>query len=115
MEITPLKGMVYVAGPMTLGVRQDNIVNAINVGTELVKAGWAAFLPQLHYFWNDVHSFTWEEWLAYDFCVIQQCVAILRLPGESKGADQEENFALNLNIPIYFSVDEFLKDHNYGH
>jgi hypothetical protein len=104
--------MVYVAGPMTLGIREDNIAKAINVGSELIKAGWAAFLPQLSYYWTDVHPYTWEEWLAYDFCIITQCVSIVRIQGKSKGADAEEEFAKTLNIPVYYSVEEFLKNND---
>jgi uncharacterized protein DUF4406 len=105
----PLKGMVYVAGPMTLGVREENIANAMMAGVELMNAGWAAFLPQLSYFWDDQMPQAWEKWLAYDLAIIQRCIAIVRLRGESKGADVEEAFANTQNIPVFFSVDSFVK------
>jgi hypothetical protein len=112
MTIIPLKGMVYVAGPMTLGVREDNIASAMTAGAELMKVGWAAFLPQLSYYLTDKYPFTWEEMLSYDFCIIESCIAIVRLPGESKGADEEEKFAKRLGIPVYYSVEAFLNNEN---
>jgi len=42
------------------------------------------------------------EWLA-------KCDAVLRLPGESKGADIEKDYALSLGIPVFFSIDDLLE------
>ena len=32
--------------------------------------------------------------------------AVLRLPGESAGADREVQHAKSLNIPVYYSIEE---------
>jgi hypothetical protein len=105
----PLKGLVYVAGPMTLGVREENITQAMRVGTILRGAGWAAFLPQLSYYWDDQFPASWEEWLDYDATIIERCVAVIRIPGESRGADREEAFAAELGVPVFYSAKEFIE------
>lgn len=108
MPITPLKGLVYVAGPMTLGVRQDNLNAAMEAGSALLRLGWTPIMPQLSYDFVDKYKFTWEQMLAADFCIILNCVAIIRLPGESKGADAEEEFTRSLGKPVYYSVLDFI-------
>lgn len=40
--------------------------------------------------------------------LIARCDAILRVPGESKGADQDVKLAMELGIPVYHSLDELL-------
>ncbi len=40
--------------------------------------------------------------------LIARCDAILRVPGESKGADQDVKLAKELGIPVYYSLDELL-------
>ena len=38
--------------------------------------------------------------------LLQRCDAVLRLPGESRGADQDVAIARSRNLPVYFSLDE---------
>ena len=38
--------------------------------------------------------------------LLQHCDGVLRLPGESKGADQDVAIARERVIPVYFSLDE---------
>ncbi|WP_255368817.1 DUF4406 domain-containing protein [Agromyces sp. CF514] len=38
--------------------------------------------------------------------LLQRCDAVLRLPGASKGADQDVAIARSRNLPVYFSLDE---------
>ena len=38
--------------------------------------------------------------------LLQHCDAVLRLPGESKGADQDVAIARDRGLPVYYSVDE---------
>jgi len=36
---------------------------------------------------------------------LPQCSAVLRLPGESAGADAEVEFAMALNIPVFDNIE----------
>ncbi|MDF0514311.1 DUF4406 domain-containing protein [Agromyces sp. H3Y2-19a] len=38
--------------------------------------------------------------------LLQHCDAVLRLPGASRGADQDVAIARDRGIPVYFSLDE---------
>jgi hypothetical protein len=38
--------------------------------------------------------------------LIERCDAILRLPGESKGADNDVKLANERGIPVYYHIDE---------
>jgi hypothetical protein len=38
--------------------------------------------------------------------LLERCDAVLRLAGESRGADQDVVIALNRGIPVYYSLDE---------
>jgi len=38
--------------------------------------------------------------------LLQRCDAVLRLPGESRGADQDVAIAQRRGIPVYYSLDE---------
>lgn len=38
--------------------------------------------------------------------LLKRCDAVLRLPGESRGADQDVAIARNRGIPVYFRLDE---------
>lgn len=38
--------------------------------------------------------------------LLQHCDAVLRLPGASRGADQDVAIARGRGIPVYFSLDE---------
>ena len=38
--------------------------------------------------------------------LLEHCDAVLRLPGESTGADQDVAIARRRGLPVYYSLDE---------
>ena len=38
--------------------------------------------------------------------LLQRCDAVLRIPGESRGADQDVALARELGLPVYFDVND---------
>jgi hypothetical protein len=40
-----------------------------------------------------------------DLALLACCDIMVRLPGESKGADLEEQFAKSKNIPVLYNLD----------
>ena len=104
---------VYIASPYTIGDTAVNVRRQMDVFEELVKTGKIApFAPLLYHFQHLVHPKRPSEWLALDFEWVKVCDCLLRLPGESKGADEEEHFARTFNIPVFYSIEE-LKAHYY--
>jgi len=95
---------VYVAGPITLGDYPTNIRNAINAGLELLKLGHSPYIPHLDFLLVLIQPMSFEQLLEWDKNWLLLCDSLLRLPGESKGADIEEAFAREHDIPVYYSI-----------
>jgi hypothetical protein len=49
------------------------------------------------------------DWLDMDFAWVAASDAVLRLPGESKGADMETAFAVERGIPVFHSVADLVR------
>lgn len=101
------------AGPITLGNIEDNVANAIEVGQVLLGAGYAPFIPHLSHYAEPMATWTqnptrYEEWLDLDRSYIAVCDALLRLPGDSRGADREVAWAQELQIPVFTNIDKLL-------
>jgi len=71
-----------------------------------VKLGHYPYVPHLNAFWHLVHPRDHHEWLDMDFVWLEQCNVLLRLPGDSRGADAEVRLAHEIGIPVYLSMDE---------
>lgn len=95
----PIK--VYVAGPISKGNTGNNVRAGIDAAEALVKAGMVPYLPHTTHFWHMIHPHDHAEWLELDFEWLRVCDAVLRLPGESVGADKETAEACRLGIPVY--------------
>lgn len=54
------------------------------------------------------NELTHADWLKVDFEFIRRCDAVLRLPGESVGADAEIAEAKRLGIPVFVSVEDVI-------
>jgi hypothetical protein len=99
---------VYVAGPITSsGNLLLNVKKALNVGSFLLKRGYAPYVPHLTCYWEIVanEEFTYEDWLSLDIEWLSTCDAVLRLEGDSKGADREVSIALSKRIRVYHSLE----------
>jgi uncharacterized protein DUF4406 len=100
---------IYVAGPLSTGTYNDvvrNVRNAIDHADSIMLLGAAPYLPHLTHFWNLFHPHQWQEWMNLDREYLLKCDAILRLPGESKGADQEVTWAKAAGLPVYYTMVE---------
>ena len=92
---------IYVAGPYTGGDPVLNVRKAIEAGEQLIALGFVPFIPHLSHLWHLVSSHDIEYWYSYDIEWLIKCDALLRLPGDSKGADAEVALALELDIPVF--------------
>jgi len=100
---------IYIAGPLSTGDYSDiisNIRNAIDHADSVLLLGGAPYLPHLTHFWNLFHPHGWEEWMKLDKEFLVKCDGLLRLPGSSKGADLEVQWAREANIPVYHTMQE---------
>ena len=71
-----------------------------------MDAGFAPFVPHLSHFQRFHRPRPDDDWLAVDFAWVEVSDALLRLPGDSVGADAEVRLASRLQIPLLHSVEE---------
>ncbi len=99
---------IYIAGPYTQGDVAVNVRNAVLAANEVLDAGHTPFVPHLTHLWHLITPRPYEDWLCLDIKWLKICDVVIRLPGESAGADEEVAVAERLNIPVFGSVAEFL-------
>ena len=99
---------IYVAGPLTQGSLWRNVEAAQDAGARLMEAGHAPFIPHL-FAYMALHEcalgFSYEDWMTLDFAWLEQCEALLRLPGESPGSEREVARAHELGIPVFYGEE----------
>jgi len=101
--------LVYVAGPYTNPDPIENTHKALveaDTMYELSEHELVPVVPHLTAFWHLVRPHDYAHWLEYDLKVLSRCDAILRLPGESSGADGEVEFAEMNGIPVFHHRSE---------
>jgi len=97
---------IYIAGPYTKGDTIVNIREAIIAADLMMMFGHIPFVPHLTGFWHLLSPKSYDKWMKYDAEWLKSCDALLRLEGESKGADEEVEIAKSLGIQVYFSAWE---------
>lgn len=115
------KRRIYIAGPIAKGDLKHNIQQATDAFIALAKSGFAPFCPHWSCFSGPIvnlggapiayamvtpNDLTHADWLGIDLSWVSVSDCVLRLPGESVGADMEVRFARQNNIPVFFAVDE---------
>jgi len=100
---------LYLSGPYTLGDTALNVRNAIEAGDTLISEGYVPFIPHLSHFQHLICPRNYEDWMSLDLQWIERCDALIRLPGESSGADREMVKADELGKPVFLGLNSFLK------
>jgi hypothetical protein len=99
---------VYVAGPYSKPDPQMNVEKAIDVGELVFAAGFYPFVPHSNHFWEARHPRPYLDWMRFDRAWLTRADALLRMPGESSGADEEIEAALRLSIPVFYSLESLI-------
>ena len=98
--------MSYIAGPYSQGDVCENVRKACFAGDAILKKGHIPFIPHLTHLWHLISPKPYKEWLRIDIEMMSICDAVLRLTGESKGADSEVAEAQKLCMIIYYSLED---------
>jgi hypothetical protein len=111
--------MIYVAGPLSKGNVALNIREALQTADLLWQLGFVPIVPHLTHFWNcmiphEDTRYADSFWMMYDFAVLAHCDALFRIPGESIGADMEEQFCNDANIPVFYELGALRQWQNKG-
>jgi len=91
---------VYIASPYTKGDVAANVRQSMDAFEELASLGFIPYCPLLTHFQHMVHPRNYEFWLSYDLEWLAVCDVMIRIDGESAGADKEERFANEHGIPV---------------
>lgn len=98
---------VYIASPYTKGDVAINVRKSIDAFNQLLDLGLAPFSPiAMSHFIHMIYPVDYEKWLDFDFIWVKTCDCLLRLPGESSGADREIQVAIENNIPVFYSIED---------
>lgn len=95
---------IYVSGPLTQGDTIGHVRRAIETGLALRDAGLVPVVPHLSVLSELVSARPYDYWLEYDVALLSRCDALLRLPGESRGAEIEVAHARERGIPVFLSL-----------
>lgn len=101
--------MVYIAGPYTARAgksEDDHVADALVVATAVRDAGHVPYVPHLSHYWHARHPRPYEDWMAIDLAIVGRCDALLRMQGDSPGADREVAHAKALGLPVVYDVSE---------
>jgi hypothetical protein len=104
---------VYIASPYSIGSKIDNVKASFQVYNKLVKRGYYPFAPLTSHYINQLYRLSYDKWLEIDMYWLDKCDCLLRLPGESRGADKELNRMVMLKKPIFYNIndlDDYYKD-----
>lgn len=115
-----MKHKIYIASPYTSGDKLQMVRLQIDAWHLLRDYGFIPIAPLLTHYMNEVRERSHAEWLEYDFEILKMCQGIIRLRPKdnfgreipSKGADMEQEEAINLGIPVLsFDTIEDLKNY----
>jgi len=96
---------VYIASPYTLGDVAINVKRQMDMADQLMNLGFAPFVPLYSHFQHMAHPRPYADWIKLDLEWVEVCDCVLRLSGESSGADGEVLYARELNKNIFYSLD----------
>lgn len=101
--MTRRRPLVYVAGPIT-GNPFGCVRQATDAFDHLRLYELVPFLPQLSVLHEMVAPRTYEDWLAYDMAMLEHCHGLVRLGGDSPGADREVAAAHDAGMPVLITA-----------
>jgi hypothetical protein len=98
--------VIYIASPYTKGDVAANVAVQIEAAHRLLDAGLCPIAPLLSHYLHIARQRPYQDWTAMDMELVKRSDVVLRLPGESSGADAEVALARSLGLPVAFSFGE---------
>ena len=103
---------VYISGPITLGDWEHNLKQSLDAQRTLIDAGFAPMNPMLTGLIPWANEVSHEAWIDVDLPWVHNADCVLRLDGESAGADEEVSWALTVGIPVFYSIADLIHHWN---
>lgn len=101
---------VYIASPYTKGDVAANVRESFIVALDLIKKGFLPYCPLWTHFLHFLFPQSYEFWMDFSMGWLERCDCLLRLSGESDGADKELARARELGIPVYYAVENLYNE-----
>ncbi|MGI9306222.1 MAG: hypothetical protein ACR2P5_02850 [Gammaproteobacteria bacterium] len=100
---------VFIAAPYDgSGTQAANVTRAVRCASRLMQEGFAVYLPHLSHFWDIISPHDRAWWLRQSLAWVERSDVLLRLRGESPGADDEVARAQELGLPVFWTVPEVI-------
>lgn len=96
---TMTRPLVYIAGPIT-GDPWGCVRRAVRWSSICQNNGCDAYLPQLSVLQEMIEPQLYEYWINLGLNMLSRCDGLIRLSGDSPGADREVEYAKELGLPI---------------
>ena len=97
---------IYIASPYTTGDVTANVRRSMEMSNRLMDEGFAPYCPLVYHLQELSFPRPYEDWMQLDLEWIKSCDGLLRLDGESPGAEREVKFARELDIPVFYNLAE---------
>lgn len=98
--------IIYIASPYTSCADKQAAVNAqIDAFAALRDAGHQPIAPLLSHYVDQRHPANYDRWMQWCLSMVSVADLVVRLPGESVGADAEVAEARRRGIPVVHSVE----------
>lgn len=104
-----IKIRVYIASPYSIGDKLENVHRSMAAADRLIELGFVPYIPLLCHYQNELYPQSEFTWLTLSSEWLRQCDAVLRLEGESEGADIETSIADVKSIPVFYSIDSLVE------
>ncbi len=101
--------IVYISGPYTKGDVAKNVNEAMWAGLIVLDHGHTPLVPHLSHFMHLLSQRPWDKWIEMDRKLVEISDELIRLDGDSKGADVEVALAVSLKIPVYQGMQKWLE------
>ena len=101
--------VIYISSTYTLGDVKENVMRQIDAAHKIMDMGHAPIAPLLSHFLHLRRERPYDDWMVIDLAIVPKCDILLRLDGESAGAEKEVKIANECNIPIVYSFDELIE------
>lgn len=99
---------VFVAGPLgSSGLAWRNVRKAVFTANTIVQLGHTPFIPHLYMFADMMMPQDESYWENLDIEWLEACDCVVRMDGESTGADNEVSFAAQRGMPVFYGIDTF--------
>ena len=102
--------VIYIASPYTKGDVAANVAVQIDAAHRILDMGHCPVAPLLSHYLHIYRQRPYEDWMQMDLALIPKMDVVLRLPGESAGADGEVDKARECDIAVAYGWEE-LKDY----